>query len=183
VTYPAVIASALPKRRRVTLVAAMLVAPLAPFFFGFGAAGLVGAVFLAVLAVLAIKDLEERRIPNAIVLPAVVLVLGATALLRPDHALESFLAAIGAGLFLFVPNLVARGGVGMGDVKLAFLLGAALGRGIVSALLLAGVAASAVGIVLLVRHGAAARRTALPFAPFLALGTIAALALGAPHAL
>jgi prepilin signal peptidase PulO-like enzyme (type II secretory pathway) len=183
VTEPAVIASALPKRRRVALAAALVVVPLAPLFFGTGAAALVGGVFLAVLAVLAVKDLEERRIPNAIVLPAAALVFGATALLRPDHALESFLAAVGAALFFLVPGLLSRGGVGMGDVKLALLLGAALGRGIVPALLLGCLAASAVGVFLLVRHGAAARRTALPFAPFLALGAIAALALGAPHAL
>jgi leader peptidase (prepilin peptidase) / N-methyltransferase len=182
-TQPALIASALPERRRVALLAALALVPLAPVYFGVGVAGVVGAVFLAALAVVTVKDLEERRIPNAIVLPTTALVFAATAALHPDRALESAVAAVGAAAFLLLPGLLARGAVGMGDVKLALLLGAALGRGVVSALLLGCAAASVAGIVLLVRHGAGARKRALPFAPFLTFGAIAALVLGAPHVL
>src|SRR5207237_1255144 len=85
-------------------------------------------------------------------------VFAATAILHPDRAVESAVAALGAAAFLLVPGLVARGAVGMGDVKLALLLGAALGRGVVTALLLGCAAASIAGLVLLVRHGAGARR-------------------------
>jgi leader peptidase (prepilin peptidase)/N-methyltransferase len=165
------------------LLAALAAVPLAPLYFGVGVAGAVGAVFLASLAVITLKDLEERRIPNAIVLPTAALVFAATAALHPDRAIESALAAVGAAVFLLVPGLLARGAVGMGDVKLALLLGAALGRGVVSALLLGCAAASVAGVVLLVRHGTGARKRALPFAPFLTLGAVAALALGAPHVL
>ena len=175
-------ADALPARRRVALASALLFAPVALWRFGVGAEGLVGVLFFAVLAVLAVKDLEEQRIPNVIVLPATAATLGAVAILRPHHALEAVLAALAAAAFLFLPSLLAKGGVGMGDVKLALLLGAALGRGVAAALLLGCLAASIAGVTLLVRNGSGARKTAVPFAPFLAFGTIAAIALGAPHA-
>jgi prepilin signal peptidase PulO-like enzyme (type II secretory pathway) len=176
------LADALPSRRRVALAAALLFAPVALWRFGFGAAGLVGILFFAVLAVLAVKDVEEQRIPNVIVLPATAAMLLAVGVLQPDHVLEAVLAAVAAAAFLFLPSLLAKGGVGMGDVKLALLLGAALGRGVAAALLLGCLAASIAGVTLLVRKGSGARKTAVPFAPFLALGAVAAIALGAQHA-
>ena len=192
-TEPAVVASptaeesrlaaALPARRRLALVAAVGLGCLGPVFFGVGAAGLVGGVWLAALALLTLKDLEERRIPNVIVLPTAALVLVAVAILHPDRLAEAVGAAVAAAAFLLLPGLIARGGVGMGDVKLAFLLGTALGRGIAAALLLGCLAAAIAGLVLIVRNGAAARKKTLPFAPFLTFGAVAALALGAPHVL
>ena len=175
-------ADALPSRRRVALAAALLFAPVALWRFGVGAEGIVGVLFFAVLAVLAVKDLEEQRIPNVIVLPATAAMLLAVGVLEPHHAVEAVLAAAGAAAFLFFPSLLAKGGVGMGDVKLALLLGAALGRGVAAALLLGCLAASVAGVTLLVRKGSGARKTAVPFAPFLAIGAVAAIALGAQHA-
>jgi leader peptidase (prepilin peptidase) / N-methyltransferase len=176
-------AAALPRRWRVATALALALAPLALWRFGLDAEGAVGVVFFGALATLAVKDLEARRIPNAVVLPATAVVLVAVAALRPSHLLEAVVAALAAGTFLFLPSLVSKSAVGMGDVKLAFLLGAALGRGVVLALLLGCLAASAAGIVLIVRHGSAARKAAVAFAPFLVLGAVAAVALGAPHAL
>jgi prepilin signal peptidase PulO-like enzyme (type II secretory pathway) len=177
------VAEALPSRWRVATAAALLVAPVALWRFGVEAEGIVGVFYFAVLAFLAVKDVEEQRIPNVIVLPATGIVLLAVAVLRPHHALEALVAALAAAAFLFVPSLLAKGGVGMGDVKLALLLGAALGRGVAAALLLGCLAASLAGVVLLVRHGSGARKKAVPFAPFLAFGAVAAVALGVPHAL
>jgi leader peptidase (prepilin peptidase)/N-methyltransferase len=177
------LASALPERRRLVLACALLLSLVPLLRFGLGAEGLVGVFFVAVLALLAIKDLEVRRVPNVIVLPATAVVLIAVAALRPHHLLEAIVAGAAAAAFLLVPGLFARGAIGMGDVKLALLLGVALGRGVALALLLGCLAASVAGLVLLVRHGSAARKTAVPFVPFLAFGAIAAIALGAPHAL
>ena len=176
-------ADALPERWRVTTVAALALAPVALWRFGLDAEGFVGVFFFAVLALLAMKDLEEQRIPNVIVLPATAVVLVAVAALQRGHLLEAILAALAAGAFLFVPSVIAKGGVGLGDVKLALLLGAALGRGVAAALLVGCLAASIYGVVLLVRHGSGARKTAVPFAPFLVLGALVAVALGAQHAL
>ena len=88
------------------------------------------------------------------------------------------LCALGASLFLFLAVLAYPAGMGMGDVKLALLMGAALGKLVAPALMLGMIAALVPGLYLLARHGQAARKMAIPFAPFLALGSIVALFAG-----
>src|SRR5204863_5051480 len=102
---PSSLAAALPRRRRVATALALLLAPIALWRFGVDAEGLVGIVFFAALAALALKDLEERRIPNVIVLPTAALVLLAVAVLQPHHLLEAVVAALAAALFLLLPSL------------------------------------------------------------------------------
>lgn len=161
--------------------AALAVAvPLAGLVFArFGLTGraAVGVFFVASLAVLSEIDIAERRLPNRIVLPSAAAVLAAQATLFPDRALEWTLAALGASLFLLAPLLVRPDALGMGDVKLALLLGAALGSAVVVALVLAFVAAAVYAVALLARYGGAARSRTMPLGPFLAFGGIAALLL------
>ncbi len=145
--------------------------------FGVGARGGIAAFFVSVLAVLSRIDLERHLLPNRIVLPAAAIVLTAQVAFFPDRALEWVLASVGAALVLFLPLLVYPSGMGMGDVKLALLLGAALGQAVVSALMLGFLFVVPVALLLLVRGGAAARKTAIPFGPFLAAGAIATLFL------
>jgi leader peptidase (prepilin peptidase) / N-methyltransferase len=145
--------------------------------FGFSGRALVGAFFVAALAVLSAIDIAERRLPNRIVLPSAAVVLAAQATLYPDRALEWTLAAVGASLSLLVPFLVRPDALGMGDVKLALLLGAALGSAVAVALVLAFVAAAFYAVALLARHGVAARTRTMPLGPFLAFGGVAALLL------
>jgi leader peptidase (prepilin peptidase)/N-methyltransferase len=137
--------------------------------------GFTGAVLLAVLVALSVIDVERRILPNAIVIPAAAVVLAAQIGLRPEHALEWVLAAFGAAALLLVLLLVNRGGMGMGDVKLAFLLGAGLGAQVLTALVIASVAAWPLAIYLVVRNGNAARKIAIPFGPFLAFGALIVL--------
>jgi leader peptidase (prepilin peptidase) / N-methyltransferase len=145
--------------------------------FGVSARSAVGAFFVASLAVLSVIDIAERRLPNRIVLPSAAAVLAAQTLLFPDRMLEWMVAAIGASLVLLVPLLVHPAGLGMGDVKLALLLGAALGSAVITAFLVGFLAAAAYALVLLARHGLVARRRTIPLGPFLAFGGIAALLL------
>jgi leader peptidase (prepilin peptidase) / N-methyltransferase len=162
------------------LAALALSAPIiALAFLRFGASGrfVVAAFFIAVLSVLSAVDIAERRLPNRIVLPSAAAVLLAQIALQPDRALEWTLATIGAALVLLIPLLVHPAGLGMGDVKLALLLGAALGSAVIAALLIGFLAAAAYALVLLARHGIAARRQTIPLGPFLALGGVAALLL------
>jgi leader peptidase (prepilin peptidase) / N-methyltransferase len=135
------------------------------------------AFFAAVLIVLAVIDARSRRLPNAIVLPAAALVLAAQIAIAPDRALEWVLAALGASALLFVAHLVYPAGLGMGDVKLALLLGAALGRFVVAALVIGLLAAAVAGAFLIARNGWGARKATLPLGPFLAVGGLAALLL------
>ena len=134
------------------------------------------ALFCAVLVAVAVIDLEHRIVPNRIVVPAAAAALVARTALDPSP--EWALGALGAAGFLLIAVLGYPGGMGMGDVKLALLLGAVLGRSVPVALMVALVAGLLPTVVLVARHGTAARKMAVPFAPFLAVGGIVALFLG-----
>jgi leader peptidase (prepilin peptidase)/N-methyltransferase len=144
--------------------------------FGLSAYALVAGFFCAVLVAISATDLEHRIVPNRIVLPSAALVLVAQTLLHPSP--EWALGAMGASFFLLVAALAYPAGMGMGDVKFALLLGAMLGRYAGVALMAGMVAALVPSVVLLARHGSAARKMGIPFAPFLALGGIVALFAG-----
>jgi leader peptidase (prepilin peptidase) / N-methyltransferase len=143
--------------------------------FGFGARGAVAGFFVSVLTILSRIDFERRILPNRIVLPAAGVVLTAQVALFPDRALEWVIAPVGASLLLVLPLLVYPGGMGMGDVKLALLLGAALGYAVFTALLVGFLLVVPVALYLVARSGAAARTAAIPFGPLLAAGAIVAL--------
>lgn len=148
-------------------------------FLRFGAGGrfAVAAFFVASLCVLSAIDLVERRLPNRIVLPSAAAVLLAQTAFFPDRALEWALAALGASFLLLVIWCLYPEGLGLGDVKLALLLGAALGSTVLTALFLGVVAASVYALFLLARDGAEARKQTIPLGPFLAFGAIAVLLL------
>jgi leader peptidase (prepilin peptidase) / N-methyltransferase len=144
--------------------------------FGLTLDALLAAFFCALLVAVSATDLEHRIIPNRIVLPGAAVVLAAQTALHPSP--EWALGALGASGFLLIAALAYPAGMGMGDVKLALLMGAMLGRTVGVALMLGMVIALVPSIVLLARHGAAARKMGIPFGPFLALGAVVALFWG-----
>ncbi|HEY5161350.1 MAG TPA: prepilin peptidase [Gaiellaceae bacterium] len=144
--------------------------------FGLHLEALLAVFFCAVLVAISAADLEHRIVPNAIVLPAAVITLAAQTALHPS--VEWAIAAFAASGFLLLTALLYPGGMGMGDVKLAFLLGAMLGRTVVVALFAGMISALVPSIWLLIRHGSKARKMKIPFAPFLALGAVLALFAG-----
>jgi leader peptidase (prepilin peptidase)/N-methyltransferase len=141
--------------------------------FGFTPEGVAAAVFCVALAVVTAADLAYRLIPNRVVLPSSAVVLAL--MTASDGSPEWALAALAAGGGLFALALVYPAGMGMGDVKLAFLMGAALGRSVLPALMLAMLLAVIPAVYLLVRHGRAGRTMGIPFGPFLALGSVVLL--------
>ena len=147
--------------------------------FGVSAHAFVAAFFSAVLVALSAIDAERRILPDVITLPAALVVLAAQVAIAPDRWLEWVLGSLGASLFLFLALLAYPKGMGMGDVKLALVLGAMLGRYVTVGLMLGMVFAMVVGVVLIARHGTRARKLAIPFGPFLALGSLVALFWGA----
>jgi leader peptidase (prepilin peptidase)/N-methyltransferase len=161
----------------VELVTALLVAGCV-LAFGLTADAAVAAFFCAVLVAVAATDLEHRIVPNRIVVPATVVALAAQTALHPSP--EWALGALGAAGFLFAAALAYPKGMGMGDVKLALFMGAILGRYVGVALMLGMLSALVPGAVLFARHGQAARKMRIPFAPFLALGSLVALFFGEP---
>jgi prepilin signal peptidase PulO-like enzyme (type II secretory pathway) len=148
-------------------------------FAEFGASGraLVGAIMCPALVLLAVIDARHRLLPNAIVFPTTLALGLALAATNPGGFLEHLEAALALGAFLLIFALIARSGLGMGDVKVGFLLGLALGSRTLSAMMIAFFGLFLAALWILVRNGLSARKQAIPFGPFLAVGAIAAFFL------
>ncbi|MDX6609953.1 MAG: leader peptidase (prepilin peptidase) / N-methyltransferase [Solirubrobacterales bacterium] len=138
----------------------------------------IGLVFVAVLAVVTLTDLEQRIIPNKVLIVGAVLCVAIAAPADPGSLAERAIAAAAAGGVFFLVALAYPAGMGLGDVKLAATMGLFLGRAVAPAILAALLAGSLVGLVLITRHGSRARKMAIPFGPFLALGGIVGLLAG-----
>lgn len=138
-----------------------------------------GLLLVTALVPITLIDLDLRLIPNAITLPASVAAVLVAVVLDPGFVPEQLLAGAAAGGFFLLAALVHPRGMGMGDVKLAGMLGLYLGRAVAPAVLVALVGGILVGAVIIARKGAReGRRTAVPFGPFLALGGLVALFAG-----
>jgi len=137
-----------------------------------------GLVFVTVLTAVALTDLERRIIPNKILVVAAVLGAAIAAAGDPSSVPERAIAAAAAGGVLFAAALAYPKGMGLGDVKLAATMGVFLGRNVAPAILVALLAGALVGLAMIAREGAAARKRAIPFGPFLALGGVVGLLAG-----
>lgn len=142
------------------------------------AEAVIGLVFVTMLAVVTLTDLERRVIPNKALLAGAILCLAIVVPTDPGGLPERAIAAAAAGGVLFLVALAHPAGMGLGDVKLAATMGLFLGRAVAPALLLALLAGTVVGLALIARHGARARKMAIPFGPFLALGGVVAMLVG-----
>jgi leader peptidase (prepilin peptidase)/N-methyltransferase len=134
--------------------------------------------FVAALIALAGIDLDHKLLPNKIVYPLAVYGVIATLLVDRDDLVENLVSGAGAFAFLLVAVIAYPRGMGMGDVKLAGVMGLYLGAAVIPALLVAFLSGSVVGIAILAREGAAARKKAIPFGVFLALGGIVGVLAG-----
>ena len=130
------------------------------------------------LAAITLTDLEQRIIPNKILLVGAILCVAIAAPTDPGGLPERAIAAAAAGGLLFLVALAYPQGMGLGDVKLAATMGLFLGRAVAPAILAALLAGSIVGLALIARHGAEARKMAIPFGPFLALGGVVGMLAG-----
>jgi leader peptidase (prepilin peptidase)/N-methyltransferase len=137
-----------------------------------------GLVFVAMLAAITLTDLERRVIPNVILLAGAVAALVLVAATDAASLPERLIAAAAAGGVLLVFGLAYPRGMGMGDVKLAAVMGLYLGAAVAPGLLIAVLAGALVGVGVMLSQGAEARKVAVPFGPFLALGGVVALLAG-----
>jgi leader peptidase (prepilin peptidase)/N-methyltransferase len=161
----------------VELVTALLFAAIA-LVRGLDADLLLELPFAAMLVAVAGIDLQHRIVPNRILLPVAVWGAAGSALVRTGDLPELLAAGGGAFGFLLVAALVHPAGMGMGDVKLAGVMGLYLGVSVIPALLVAFLSGSIVGLAIMARRGTLARKQGVPFAPFLALGGIVGLVAG-----
>jgi leader peptidase (prepilin peptidase) / N-methyltransferase len=137
-----------------------------------------GLVFVTVLAAVTLTDLERRVIPNKILLVGAVAAVAIAAVADPGSLPERAIAALAAGGLLLLAALAYPRGMGLGDVKLAATMGLFLGRNVAPAILVALLAGALVGLAMIAREGVAARKRAIPFGPFLALGGVVGLLAG-----
>jgi leader peptidase (prepilin peptidase)/N-methyltransferase len=141
-------------------------------------------LFVAALVFVSEVDVEERIIPDVIILPAAAVGLVTMMVIKPARWWEWPVAALGAGLFLFVIAEVyerVRGvaGMGMGDVKMALCMGAYLGVAVIPAFFIAFVVGAIAGVALVLVTDKTGK-SAIPFGPFLAAGAVVALFAGRP---
>ena len=142
--------------------------------FGLERQTLIAVIASVVLTLLAAIDIEHRVLPNRIVLPATVVVLALQLLLFPGDALQWLLAGPAAAAFLALPLIFRRDAMGMGDIKLAVLLGTIVGWDVFGAIVLGCFAIVPIALWMRVRQGSIKGAT-LPFGPFLAFGTLVIL--------
>jgi len=144
-----------------------------------GARIVLGLLLVTALVPITLIDLDHRIIPNRITGPAAIAALVVIAALDTDFLLEAVISAVAGGGFFFIAAVLYPRGMGMGDVKLAGVLGLYLGRAVAPAILIALVAGVVLGAAIIARKGAVeGRKTAVPFGPFLALGGIVAFFVG-----
>jgi leader peptidase (prepilin peptidase)/N-methyltransferase len=134
--------------------------------------------FTAALIAITFIDLEHKIVPNRIIVPAAIYGFVTAAAFRTDMLPELLIAGAGAFTFFLVAALIHPKGMGMGDVKLAGVMGLYLGRLVIPALFIAFLVGSVVGVVLVLRHGMRSRKVGVPFAPFMALGGFVAMLAG-----
>ena len=146
--------------------------------FGANWRGLAVMVMALALVPVVVIDLEHKLIPNIITYPAAALALTFAILDNPERWWVPVTAAVGAALFLFILWVIKPQGMGLGDVKLALLLGAVLGASVIPAFFIAFAAGSILGVVLMARKGVGARKSQIPFGPYLAVGAMLALWVG-----
>jgi leader peptidase (prepilin peptidase)/N-methyltransferase len=138
-----------------------------------------GIAFVILLVPVTLIDLDHRIIPNTLMLVGTVVSVALLLLTDPGALTEHLIAAAAAGGFLLIAALAYPGGMGMGDVKLAGVMGLFLGRNVAPALLAGFLVGSLVGAAIMAVKGVAkGRKTQVPFGPFLAFGGLVGLFAG-----
>ncbi|MDX6726448.1 MAG: leader peptidase (prepilin peptidase) / N-methyltransferase [Baekduia sp.] len=138
-----------------------------------------GLVLVTFLVPIAVIDFDLKVIPNKLTGPAAVLAVALGAVLEPSYLPEQLIAGAGALVFFMLPALIHKKGMGMGDVKLAAVLGLYLGRNVAPAIMIGLVLGVIVGAAVVAVKGVSeGRRTKVPFGPFLAMGALVAFFAG-----
>ena len=146
---------------------------------GFDEDAVLPLVFVLLMVPVTLIDLDHRIIPNKLMIVGAVVAPALVLWLDPDAIAEHLIAGAAAGGFFLLAVLAYPRGMGVGDIKLAAVMGLFLGRAVGPAVFIALVSGTLVGALIMARKGVAeGRKTAVPFGPFLALGGVVALFVG-----
>jgi len=147
--------------------------------FGTGSDVWLPLVFVLLLVPITLIDLDHHIIPNVLTLIGAVAAIVLTAAFQSDQLVENLIAGVAAGGFFLVAAIVYPAGMGMGDVKLAGVMGLVLGRAVVPAIFAALLFGTVVGVAIIARYGAKeGRKKGIPFGPWLAAGSLVGLFAG-----
>jgi len=136
-------------------------------------------VFVATLVVITVTDIEHRIVPNKVLAPVAVIGVLSQVLTNSGDWLSWTLAAVIGFSLMLIAALAYPGGMGMGDVKLAGVMGIYLGVALAPALLIAFLLGTIAGVAVMAKKGVEiGRKTALPFGPYMAIGGFIALLYG-----
>jgi leader peptidase (prepilin peptidase) / N-methyltransferase len=164
----------LPRGARAVAVVAVSTALVVADFTHFGVTtwAFIGLALCPVMVLLTAIDLEHRLLPNVIVLPAALAVIAIVAASQPHELVTHVAAGVALGGFFFASAALIPGSIGMGDAKLGLLIGFALGSQTFRAVEIALLCVLVVALWIVATQGAAARKKAIVFGPFLALGAV-----------
>jgi leader peptidase (prepilin peptidase)/N-methyltransferase len=137
-----------------------------------------GLVLCFVLVVITLTDLDLRIIPNKVVLAGSVVAVVISAIWMPETLDTRLISAAIAGGIMFLVAFAYPRGMGMGDAKLVGMMGLFIGRAIAPAALIGFLLGALVGLAMIARQGSAARKSKIPFGPFLAIGGVIGLWFG-----
>jgi prepilin signal peptidase PulO-like enzyme (type II secretory pathway) len=142
------------------------------------AAAMLDVALVALLGAVTVSDISRRLVPDGALLGGLLVAIPICLVTDTATVLDRLLAGLCAGGFLLAAALIRPEGMGLGDVKLAAVLGFYLGAAVIEAMVISFAAGSLAGLLLIARHGWGARTLTIPFAPFLALGALVTMA---PH--
>jgi leader peptidase (prepilin peptidase)/N-methyltransferase len=145
--------------------------------FGLSINTAIGIIFCCALIAVSFIDIEFKIIPNVIVLPLIVVGLALNIASDPSNWWMPLAFSVGAFVFMLMIHLISPRGMGMGDVKLSLMAGAFLVRNVVSGLFLGFLLGSLYGLSLIIIKRKKLKQ-AIPFGPFISLGSIISLFWG-----
>lgn len=136
------------------------------------------AILLILLLAACIVDLKSGKIPDKVVLAGILTGIVFSAINGPKDVAFKLISGIIAALLLLLISWLSKGGVGMGDVKLAAFLGVYLGLGMTISVLSVSVILSGIAAAVILLSKKAGKNGTIPFAPFILLGTVILMFLG-----
>lgn len=135
------------------------------------------AFYASVLIICTATDILAYRVPNAVTYPAIIGAFLIGMLMPNANRLDVVAGGLLFGGLLFVPSLLTGGGMGMGDVKLAFFVGLALGLTFVVPAMLVMAISGGLAAAILLASRLRGKGDPIPYAPFIAGGMLVAMLL------